>query len=271
MCKPKNVEQYLKWSAETIDSRLEDTRIESLYVTNSNNIFNSVCQHPFFVGFTHKSKAWQDLYLQNTKTELFMGSCEPKLVIKPFTSVIEKIFRQNVLWNKGFPDPPSDGWYDHQNIYTRFNDLVRGSLVCRFIDGPAFVSDSLVSYAKEHHLDSRLYTQERDDGYYAFHVYIKFPVTVFDLEWKKIETTTEVEIQVTTQLQEVLRSLTHKFYESQRLEIKPDKGKWKWDFSSSRFKVGYLSHTLHLLESVIVESRDAVMNKDAAKEGDGNA
>jgi hypothetical protein len=69
----------------------------------------------------------------------------------------------------------------------------------------------------------------------------------------------EIEIQITTQLQEVLRSLTHKFYEAQRLQVVPDKGKWKWDFKSNRFKVGYLSHTLHLLESVILESRDSVM------------
>ena len=60
-------------------------------------------------------------------------------------------------------------------------------------------------------------------------------------------------------MQEVLKDLTHKFYEKQRVSIDKDKSKWKWDFSSSRFKVGYLSHTLHLLESIILESREKVL------------
>jgi hypothetical protein len=77
----------------------------------------------------------------------------------------------------------------------------------------------------------------------------------------------EVEIQLTTQLQEVLRSLTHPFYEAERLLRNPDKGKWKWDFSSGRFKVGYLSHTLHLLESVILETRDKVRSERVVEKG----
>ncbi|CAI9008468.1 hypothetical protein [Pseudomonas chlororaphis] len=262
MAKPKDMDEYIDWAAANINSPLKEQKIESLYDTNMNNIFNGVSQHQFFVGFSRKSKEWQKKYRENTNTELFTDSDEPKLIVKPFASTVEKTYRQNILWNKNFPEQPKTGWYDHQNIYSKLNDLVRGSLVCRFIDGPSFVADSINEYAKEHGLQTRQYTQERDDGYYAFHIYIKFPVTVIDLQWNKTEINTEVEIQITTQLQEVLRSLTHKFYESQRLISSPDKGKWKWDFTSSRFKVGYLSHTLHLLESVILESRDRVMKQE---------
>ncbi|MFP3339681.1 hypothetical protein R0J91_17010, partial [Micrococcus sp. SIMBA_131] len=88
-----------------------------------------------------------------------------------------------------------------QNVYSRLNDLGRGSLVCRCIDGPSFVAQAIEDYAEEHGLESRQYTHERDDGYYAFHVYIKFPVTLIDLEWNKTEATAEVEIQLTTQRQ----------------------------------------------------------------------
>jgi ppGpp synthetase/RelA/SpoT-type nucleotidyltranferase len=262
MSKPEGMDEYMEWATANLDSPFNDQKIDSLYDTNMNNIFNGVSQHPFFVGFSRKSKDWQKTYKDQTKTDLFIDSDEPKLVVKPFSSTVEKTYRQNVLWNRNFPQPPKGGWYTHQNVYSRLNDLVRGSLVCRFIDGPSFVAQAIEDYAGEHGLESRQYTHERDDGYYAFHVYIKFPVTLIDLEWNKTEATAEVEIQLTTQLQEVLRSLTHKFYESQRLAQNPDKGKWKWDFSSSRFKVGYLSHTLHLLESVILESRDSVMNQE---------
>jgi hypothetical protein len=48
----------------------------------------------------------------------------------------------------------------------------------------------------------------------------------------------------------------------------PDRGKWKWEFESSRFKVGYLSHTLHLLESVILEARNNVLGDGKEDKGD---
>jgi VCBS repeat-containing protein len=118
-----------------------------------------------------------------------------------------------------------------------------------------------MSYAKTCSLESRSYSQERDDGYYAYHLYVTFPVKVFDLSWNVVDVTSEVEIQATTQLQEVLRSLTHHFYAANRLQ-RDRSGKWKWEFGSTQFKVGYLSHTLHLLESVIVESRDRLLSED---------
>lgn len=260
------MDEYIEWAKGNLDAPFDDPKIKSVYETNMNNIFNSVSEHQFFVGFSNVSKNWQKAYEQNTKTELFMDNVEPALLIKPFESTVEKTYRINILWNRMFPEPPKKGWINQQSIYSQLNDLVRGSLVCRFIDGPAFVADSIENYANSLGLDSRQYTQERDDGYYAYHVYVKFPVTIFNLEWETSDVSIEIEIQITTQLQEVLRSLTHKFYETQRLSSSNDKGKWKWDFSSSKFKVGYLSHTLHLLESVILESRDSVMNEENSKE-----
>ncbi|EIV8646623.1 TPA: hypothetical protein NJ448_004524 [Vibrio parahaemolyticus] len=263
MNKPEGIEEYIEWAAENIGSQFNDQPLESLYETNMNNVFNGVSQHPFFVGFSNKARTWQTSYKEATNSDLFTDSNEPKLLVKPYSSVVEKTYRQNVLWNKKFPETPKGGWYDHSNLYCRLNDLVRGSMVCRFIDGPKFVANAIRAYAKEFNLESRQYSQERDDGYYAYHVYVKFPVTVYGLDWSKSDTFVEVEIQITTQLQEVLRSLTHKFYETQRLQSNTDRGKWKWEFKSSRFKVGYLSHTLHLLESVILESRDSVMGLES--------
>ncbi|MEA5604396.1 hypothetical protein [Nostoc sp. UHCC 0252] len=119
--------------------------------------------------------------------------------------------------------------------------------------------DRIIEYAKFHKLKYRKYSQERDDGYYAYHVYVSFPAKIYDIDWNAEDINIEAEIQITTQLQEVLKELTHKFYEKQRISQDKDTSKWKWDFSSSRFKVGYLSHTLHLLESIILESREKVL------------
>lgn len=266
MCKPKGIDEYIEWASKELNSLFSDPRIKRLYETNINNIFNAVSQHPFFVGFSSKAKEWENEYFQRTKAELFRDRNSPELITKPYDSVVEKTYRQNVLWNKAFPNSPKNGWYDHQNIYHKINDLVRGCLVCRFIDGPAIVANAIEAYTKVSGLSSRQYSQEREDGYYAFHVYITFPVSVFNIDWNEIQIKAEVEIQVTTQLQEVLRSLTHKFYEKQRISETTDRGKWKWDFSSNRFKVGYLSHTLHLLESIILESRDNVLSNSPNEE-----
>lgn len=259
MKRPENLDEYLIWAEKEISCQFNDPKIQRLYDTNLITIFNTVSQHPFFIGFSNKAEEWEGYYEGKTNSSLFMDNNNPSLRKKPYSSAVEKTYRHNILWNRAYPNPPHNGWYTFQNIYSRLNDLVRGTLVCRFLDGPSFIASEIQRYAEEHNLKCRKYSQERDDGYYAFHVYVSFPATIIDSSWNEENIHAEVEIQVTTQLQEVLRTLTHKFYESQRLLVSNDKGKWKWDFSSSRFKVGYLSHTLHLLESIILESREKVL------------
>lgn len=259
MHKPRDLEEYKEWARHTLSSDFDDPKIERLYETNITNIYNAITQHKFFVFFSNEASRWQEEYSQKTYSELFMGSYDPKLVTKLYTSSVEKTYRLNILWNKNFPVNPKNGWVNHQNMLAKLNDIVRGTLVCRFIDGPAFVAKKIIDYAKEHNLKYRKYSQERDDGYYAYHVYISFPAKIFDMEWNADDIYVETEIQITTQLQEVLKELTHKFYEKQRVSLEKDTSKWKWNFASSRFKVGYLSHTLHLLESIILESREKVL------------
>jgi ppGpp synthetase/RelA/SpoT-type nucleotidyltranferase len=187
-----------------------------------------------------------------------MEKTNPILLQKPYASAVDKSFRVNVLWNENFPEPPKKGWVTTDNLHYYFNDTIRCCVVCKFIDGPRFVTDKLMLYAKNIGLERRRYSQERDDGYYAYHYYVKFPVKTVDRNWQEVESDIEVEIQITTQLQDILRSLTHNFYQANRLTPDDDSSKWKWDFKSNRFRVSYLSHTLHLLESIILESRNAV-------------
>lgn len=260
---PQSLEQYIQWAGQAINCAFDDEKIASLYDTNVASIYNAVNAHEFFTAFPSQAAEWQAIYAKNTSAELFMDRGVPSLLTKTFTSVVEKTFRLNILWNKDFPGRPKRGWLDHNTLFEQMNDLVRGTLVCRFIDGPQYVAERIVAHAKACKLKVKHYSQERDDGYYAYHVYISFPVAVLDLNWNKKQIFADVEIQITTQLQEVLRSLTHKFYEANRLMPNDDRGKWKWDFSSNRFKVGYLSHSLHLLESIILDARKSMSENRA--------
>jgi ppGpp synthetase/RelA/SpoT-type nucleotidyltranferase len=266
MLKPQNLGEYQAWSRATLGSDFEDPRILRLYETNISNIFNAIAQHPFFIGFSHEAAQWEIEYTRATGSDLFMTRNDPQLITKPFSSVVEKTYRQNVVMNRAFPREPRRGWLTDRSLFALMNDLIRGTLVCRFIDGPAFVAERIQKYADTHGLPCRQYSQERDDGYYAYHVYVKMPARIFDLNWNQEDIHAEVELQITTQLQEVLRALTHKFYETRRLNPDEQSGKWKWEFATNRFKVGYLSHTLHLLESIILESRNSVLGTQLTDE-----
>ena len=66
----------------------------------------------------------------------------------------------------------------------------------------------------------------------------------------------EVELQVTTQLQELIRSLLHVHYEKRRKEHEALEEQWQWDYKSDEFATNYLGHILHYVEGMIVEVRD---------------
>jgi hypothetical protein len=130
-------------------------------------------------------------------------------------------------------------------------------LVCKFLDGPEFLTSRLVHYADGLGLNPRSYSQERDEGYYALHFYATFKVDLLNKEFQAQDSPVELEIQTTTQLQEILKGLTYTYYKESRTQPAKDRSKWKWEYETNRFKAGYLGHTLHLLEALIVQLRDA--------------
>lgn len=259
--KPKTLEEYLEWANVTLESQFRNDSFKNMYKANMAAITTAVREHDFFQKFNDMSGKWCEEYIEKNGCELYTSDPSPELYTKPLKSSLDKSFRVNILWNRNFPEQPKHGWVTASNLVASFNDIIRGCLVCKYVDGPSFVTDKLSEYATDLGLSSRFYSQERDDGYYAYHFYVKIPVLLLNIDFTAYQTDIEVEIQVTTQLQEVLRSITHKFYENERMSDSRDAGKWKWDFESGKFKVGYLSHTLHLLESIILESRNAVLGK----------
>jgi ppGpp synthetase/RelA/SpoT-type nucleotidyltranferase len=269
MTKPSNLDEYRLWTQKALGVDFSDPRQANLYETNVNNVRTFVAQHPFSVQFSEQASHWMSAYRKDTNSDLFMGPPELRLSVKPFASVIEKMYRMNILWNKNYPSEPAKGWVNPMNLYSKIDDLVRGTLVCRFADGPSFVTSQVSQYADSLGLVGHGYSQERDDGYYAFHCYVAFQVDLFDGEWNSVRSNVKVEIQLTTQPQEVLRGLTHPLYERRRLQADDKSGKWKWEFGSSRFKLAYLGHSLHLLESMILDSREGLLNKKSEREDPG--
>ncbi|MBU4374371.1 MAG: hypothetical protein KJ714_08055 [Euryarchaeota archaeon] len=63
-------------------------------------------------------------------------------------------------------------------------------------------------------------------------------------------------INETTQLQEVIRKLLHKYYEERRKRITKEDIKWQWNYKGDEFVANYLGHILHYVEGMIMEIRD---------------
>jgi hypothetical protein len=64
-------------------------------------------------------------------------------------------------------------------------------------------------------------------------------------------------------LQSALRELTHKLYEVRRQKVEPTRAEARWDYASAQFRAEYLGHTLHLVDAMILELRNA---QDASPE-----
>jgi len=208
----------------------------------------------------------QQFYL-STNYYLLVGSNPPELQIKPFGSFLLKTFRQNVISNPNWPRPPDCGWLLPDNWFSRVNDAVRTCFVVKYLDGVAFLAAQLAERAKAAAYESKVDFEAKEEGYYAAHFYVTFPCEVPREDWDTKGVTISVEIQITTQLQEVIRRLLHKYYEQRRTERPSPDVKWQWDYRSDEFAANYLGHILHYVEGMIMDVRDRRIGKEMDHEG----
>jgi ppGpp synthetase/RelA/SpoT-type nucleotidyltranferase len=142
---------------------------------------------------------------------------------------------------------------------------VRTVLVCRYIDGPATVCAAIKEVAGNLGLECNFEPRATDQGYYAYHLYLSIPMSLF-VDGNPHTVNVSVEIQVTTQLQEILRGLTHPYYRVRRISEQVDRNAANWDYASNNFRASYLGHTLHLIEGMIVSLRDEAKRIDDESE-----
>lgn len=263
MPKPSNLDEYREWAKIILDVDF-GPRIKNLYESNLQRARDQIQRHPFMQELPELLREVSANYRANTDSQLLMDATTvvadgPNWVLKPYKSAVDKSFRFNVLWNSNYPNPKNadQGWITPDNWLERFNDTIRTTLVCKYIDGPEVLAKALIEKATNSGLDKRYYSQQKEIGYYAFHCYIAFDTELLDQNWEVQPVRIEIEFQITTQLQEVLRKLTHKHYASERIVARDEGEAWQWKFQTNRFKARYLSHTLHMLEAMVVDVRDS--------------
>ncbi len=139
--------------------------------------------------------------------------------------------------------------------YNTINDIVRTCFVVKYFDGVKFLVSKLEQECERLELRCNSVLEAREEGHYAAHVYVTYQCDITSLAWQTESVTTTAELQITTQVQDVIRRMLHTHYERRRVSAAPADG-WKWDHTSNEFATNYLGHILHYLEGMIVEIRD---------------
>lgn len=86
---------------------------------------------------------------------------------------------------------------------------------------------------------------------YAVHVNLMIPLRFPDGRGTE---TVPVEVQVSTQVKDVIQRLTHQLYEDRRKKPR-DSLPWQWNFKDEEFTANYLGHMLHYIEGTIMRLR----------------
>ncbi len=254
--KPDDLLKYATWLKRALNVAI-DRRTKNHYDTVAVKLKATVESSAFWATLCGSLQAYDEEYLTKTGYRLFMEpDAKPELLTKPYESLLLKTFRRNVLDNANWPEPPAGGWLVPENWYSAVRDIVRTCIVVKYIDGVDFLCAKLRGLSDTNLLECELSFEAREDGYYAAHFNLRsaaeIPMMNFDSEAIKHW----FELQVTTQLQEVIRRMLHLYYERKRQAPKSnDAPKWQWQYSGDEFVANYLGHILHYVEGMIMEVR----------------
>jgi hypothetical protein len=234
MEKPRTISQYIRWLRKNLGASV-DKYYYAYYDLATSKARNGLEASDFWTRFT---------------------GIEPKLLVKPFDSFLLKTYRKNVLENRTWPAEPEGGWILPNNWFSRINDIIRTLFVVKYFDGVSFMIEKIDSLCKQQKMEFNVSLEAREEGYYAAHLTTKQLLEVPKINWDTEKIWFSVELQVTTQLQEVIRKLLHKYYERKRGMIEEATEKWRWDYRCDEFGANYIGHILHYIEGMIVEIRE---------------
>ena len=255
MAAPGDLAEYVEW-LRSEHAIIVDERTRAHFELVTRDIAESVSDSVAWRSIIEAMSEANHAYYARTGFPLVFGQPQkPEIVIKPFDSALEKSFRKNILLNTRWPEPPALGWITPLNWFSTMNDIIRTTVVVKYIDGVRFLAEALGNACNNVGLPNHVDMEARWEGYYAAHFYVDQEIAVADIQFDVHRQSVSLELQITTQLQEVIRLLLHENYEESRLVAPGGEDGWKWAYSSREFKVNYLGHILHYLEGLIADVR----------------
>lgn len=254
--KPKDLNGYKEWLKK--EHKIEiSAQTETYYDSVTNIIKRDFEESNCWVALIDNLREFDSQYrLQKEGYSLLLTRDKPTLYIKPFKSFLGKTLRKNVLQNQNWPDEPDDGWIFPNNWYSRIDDIIRTLIVVKYFDGVEFMVEKMQSLYEQHGLPCVPFFEAKEEGYYAAHLYTKREFEIPRPTWDTERVTVSIEVQITTQVQEVIRKLLHKYYEERRERLRKEDIKWQWNYESDEFIANYLGHILHYVEGMIMEIRE---------------
>lgn len=244
---------YFRWHLEHLHEDLNADNVRRSFQANATVLYTTANSHPVIGAFL--SQLQIEASRGRIPADLNGRTAEVLLKQKSYDSVVDKIYRMNCAWNRQWGEAPRGGWVTAENCYSRIDDMVRAIVVCRYIDVPGELAQTFKEIAEDHGLTARHSARALTHGYYAWHYYLRLSADIFPSG--TIQTVPfDVEIQFTTLLQFTLRELTHQFYEQRRSDTRTELDN-RWRFGSPEFRGTYLSHTLHLVDDMILDLRKA--------------
>lgn len=255
MKKPENEKEFIDWLKTNFNIVIDD-KYRFYYETVTQKMRNDFEASYFWSKLNSDLIEINDKYLVNKGVHLLIPSNKPKIFIKSLDSVLIKAYRKNILNNTNFPDTPEGGWVLPSNWFSNINDILRTTLTVKYLDGVPFLIEELSLIAKECGLIFDSSFEAREEGYYAAHSGVIQSFSIPNEIFTPMSIELNIEIQVTTQIQEIIKTLLHKHYEQKRKVEKPKDYKWQWDYKCPEFIPNYLGHIVHYVEGMIIEIRD---------------
>jgi hypothetical protein len=245
---PSSIAEYVQWLQSAHGVTVDD-ELRTTFARAVERLFQDFGTSDFWLTLHKRVLTANNAYYVRTGHEFLRSSAAPALLTKSFDSFLAKTFRKNVLRNSAFPRPPEGDWLLPPEWITRVSDLVRTTYVLTYVDAVEPVTSAIADHALASGHERTTSMEATIAGYYAGHVDVTAPITFGD-----VLAVMSVEIQVTTELQDVLRHLLHRNYEVARL--RPISNAWMWQQASVEFRTNYLGHMLHYVEGAIVNERD---------------
>lgn len=196
-------------------------------------------------------QSWKNEFRTLTGDSLLTERNLPNFGSKSVKSIKGKLYREgrkdekykDEVFDEGTPPIP------------KINDLVRTRISCRYIDGVEFLSGKLDTQASLLNLKPKRDRIGRLEGYFAQH--INFTVDVFyRIGGQNIPATVICEIQIATQLSTIVWDTNHSIYERYRSSYE-NQEEWQWNPKDIRFIARQMGHTVHLVDGLLVQVRDA--------------
>jgi len=253
--KPRTVNEYKRWLEQEHKVEISH-RTERYYESVTAKMKDDFERSDFWVQLTGNLREFDSEYRSEKGAYPLLMRLKAEVDRKPFDSFLLKTFRKNVRANDRWPEEPEGGWILPDNWYSRISDIVRTLLVVKYLDGVEYLIAKIQALCQQHGLPCRAFFEARQEGYYAGHLYTKQQFEIPRADWDTEKVDVSIEIQITTQLQEVIRRLLHKYYEERRKRLRREDAKWQWDYESDEFIANYLGHILHYVEGMIMEVRE---------------